>query len=61
MLDYEKLDVYKLMRSFSREVCRLGKLMTPGRADLKDQLFRANASMPLNLAAKNCSSALCQR
>ena len=45
---FEQLDVYKLSVSCSRRVRRI---TWPGNcADLKDQAFRASASMTLNLA-----------
>ena len=50
MLDYEKMDVYKASRELSREICRLMKLLRLGRADLKDQVLRSNASIPLNIS-----------
>src|SRR5688500_12958684 len=49
MLDYERMDVYKVARQLSREICRLTKIMKPGRSDLKDQILRSNASIPLNI------------
>ena len=50
MLDHQRMDVYQLARQLSRELCRISKLARPGRSDLKDQLLRANASVPLNIA-----------
>ena len=50
MLDHERLEVYQLAREFSREICRLSQLIKRGRSDLKLQLLRATASVPLNIA-----------
>jgi four helix bundle protein len=50
VLDHEKLDVYKVSRELSREICRLRKKVKPGRADLVDQVLRATSSVPLNIS-----------
>jgi four helix bundle protein len=50
VLDYERLDVYRLARQLAREATELLRLLPPGRADLADQLRRATLSVPLNIA-----------
>ena len=52
VLDHERLDVYRLARELSREVGRLMKKAryTQERPDMVDQVNRATASIPLNLA-----------
>ena len=52
VLDHEKLDVYRVARELSREVCRLTKKARRKRErrDMVDQVNRATASIPLNLA-----------
>jgi hypothetical protein len=52
VLDHEKLDVYRVARELSREVCRLTKKARRKREcrDMIDQVNRATASIPLNLA-----------
>ena len=56
VLDHEKLEVYQVARQLSREVARLRKKAQRGRADLMDQLLRATASVPLNIAEGNGES-----
>lgn len=56
VLDHERLEVYQVARELSREICRLRKKMRPGRADLVDQVLRAVASVPLNIAEGNGES-----
>jgi four helix bundle protein len=50
LLDYERLDVYRLARQLARETNELLKLLPPGRADVADQLRRATMSVALNIA-----------
>jgi len=50
LLDHHRMEVYQLARELSREVCRVMKLVRPGRRDLVLQLLRALASIPLNIA-----------
>jgi four helix bundle protein len=50
LLDYERLDVYRLARELAREGNELLRLLPPGRADLADQLRRATLSISLNIA-----------
>jgi four helix bundle protein len=53
VLDHERLEVYQVARELSREIARLWKKARRGRADLIDQLLRATASVPLNIAEGN--------
>ena len=48
--EHEKLDVYHMAREFNREVCRLTKIAGKGHYDHIDNLIRAGASMPRNIA-----------
>jgi four helix bundle protein len=50
VLDHERLEVYQVVRLLSREINRIGKRVKPTRRDLLDQLLRATASIPLNIA-----------
>jgi four helix bundle protein len=53
VLDHERLEVYQVARELSREIARLRKRIRGGRPDLVDQLLRATASVPLNIAEGN--------
>jgi four helix bundle protein len=53
VLDHERLEVYRVARELSREICRVRKKMSGGRADLIDQILRATASIPFNIAEGN--------
>ncbi len=52
ILDHERLDVYQVARELSREVNRVtAKARKKSeRRDLLNQIFRATASLPLNIA-----------
>jgi four helix bundle protein len=50
VLDHENLEVYQVTRQLSREINRIRRKIKPGRPDLVDQLLRATASVPLNIA-----------
>jgi four helix bundle protein len=49
-LDHERLEVFQVARELSCEVCRIRKKVRVRRLDLVDQLLRATASIPLNIA-----------
>jgi four helix bundle protein len=49
-LDHERLEVYQLARELSREIARIRKKFRGFRRDLVDQILRATASVPLNIA-----------
>ena len=53
VLDHERLEVYQVARELSREIARLRKRIRGGRPDLVDQLLRATASVPFNIAEGN--------
>ena len=48
--DHEKLDVYKVAIKFTILINTLIKSFTKGNSYLADQLLRAGASVPLNIA-----------
>jgi len=50
VLDHERLEVYQVTRELSCVINRVRKRIKPGRPDLVDQLLRATASVPLNIA-----------
>ncbi len=49
-MDHHKLDVYRVAREFNRFVHDLVAQMPSGRSDLINQVQRAAASIPLNIA-----------
>ena len=49
MLDYERLDVYRLSLNFLAVASRLIEVLPRGHSSLADQLRRAAMSVPLNL------------
>ena len=53
VLDHEGLEVYQVARELSREICNIRKRIRPGHADMVDQVLRATASIPLNIAEGN--------
>ena len=50
LLDFERLDVYHCAIELLALIVRVTSGMPRGHADLRDQLRRASASIPLNIA-----------
>jgi four helix bundle protein len=49
-LDFERLDVYRCAIDFLALAVRITTHSSRGQSDLRDQLRRASASIPLNIA-----------
>ena len=50
LLDHERMDVYQCAVDFLRMAVELTADVPPGHGELRDQLRRASASIPLNIA-----------
>jgi len=52
LLDHERLEVYQVARELSREIYSITRdtRRRPGTGNILDQVFRATASIPLNIA-----------
>jgi hypothetical protein len=57
MFEHEKLEVYQLARELNREIYRLTKIASAGSYEHLNQLVRAGASLPRNIAEGGVSGA----
>ena len=61
LLDFERLDVYRLAIEFLALAVEVSKRMPRGQADLRDQFRRASISVPLNIAEASGKTASADR